>query len=167
MNLKFHYCIYKYPPTVHILSQLDPVLTPTFHFLKIYLDAILPSSSKSSKWSPSLKFLHQIRVYTSPLPTRATCPAHLILLYFITRTILDKDHKSLSCTWWSFYNFPVTSSLLGQNIILNTPLSSTLTVRFSLSLSNQVSHIQNKRQNYNSECLIFTFLVSKLEDRTF
>ena len=29
---------------------------------------------------------------------RATCPAHLILLHFITRTILGEQYKSFSCT---------------------------------------------------------------------
>ena len=29
-------------------------------------------------------------------PIRATCPAHLILLYFITRTILGEEYRSLS-----------------------------------------------------------------------
>jgi len=27
-------------------------------------------------------------------PIRATCPAHLILLYFITRKILDEEYRS-------------------------------------------------------------------------
>ena len=43
---------------------------------------------------------------------RDTCPAHLILLDFITRTILGEEHRSLISSLCSFLRSPVTSSLL-------------------------------------------------------
>jgi len=42
-----------------------------------------------------------------PSPIRTTCPTHLILLYFITRTILGEQYRSLSSSLCSFLHSPV------------------------------------------------------------
>jgi hypothetical protein len=58
---------------------------------------------------------------------------------FITHTIVGYEYKSWSSSLCSFLHSPVTSSLLGPNIPLNTPFSNTLNLRTSLNVSDQVS----------------------------
>jgi len=69
---------------------------------------------------------------------RATFPAHLVLLHFITRTILGEEYRSFSSSLCNLLHSPVTSSLLGPNIILNTIFSNTLSFLSSLNVSDQL-----------------------------
>jgi hypothetical protein len=77
---KVHYRIRKCLPTVLTLSQLDTVHTTIFHFLKIHLNIIFPSTTGSPHWSLSSGFPTKNLYAPFPSPSRSTCPAHLILL---------------------------------------------------------------------------------------
>ena len=95
-NQKVHYHIHMFPPILCILTKLDPVHVPTNHLLKFHLNIILLSTSVSPKLSLTFRYPQQNTVYTFPVPICATCPAYLILPYFITRKILVERSKSLS-----------------------------------------------------------------------
>ena len=51
--------------------------------------------------------------------------AHLILLNFITCTILGEEYRSFSSSLCNLLRSPITSFLLGPNILLNTIFSNT------------------------------------------
>jgi hypothetical protein len=73
-NPKVHYQSHKCPPPVLILSQLDPVYTPSSHFLKFYLNIIFPSTHVSLRWPLSWHIRHAS-------PTMYRCFALQQLLY--------------------------------------------------------------------------------------
>ena len=147
-NSKVHYRTHKRPAPVFTLGQPNPVHIPTSQLLGIHPNIIHPSTLRSPQWSPSLRFPHQEPIHPLSSPIRATCPAHLILLDFITRTILREEYKSFSSSLCNLLHSPVTSSLLGPNILLNTMFSNTLSFLSSrnkilLTVHNSLWHSRN------------------------
>ena len=124
-NPKVHYRTHKRPPPVSILSPPNPVLIPTSYLLEIHPNIIHPSATRSPQWFLSLRFPHQDPIHLLSSPIRATCPAHLILLDFITRTILGEvylysyytlfKHITISLfillSLYSFYSFYIYTNL--------------------------------------------------------
>ena len=139
-NSKVHYRTHKLPPPVSILDQPNPVPIPTSHLLEIHPNIIHPSMPRSPQWSLSLRFPHRDPIHPFSSPIRAICPAYLILLDFITRTLLGEEYKSFSYSLYSLHHSPVTSSFLGPNILLNTMFSNTFSFLSSHDVSDQVSH---------------------------
>ena len=79
-------------------------------------------------------------------------------LDIITRTILGKQYRSFSSSLCSFFHFPVASSLLDPNILLSTLFWNTLSLRSSLSVSDQVSHPYNT----TGKARLLLFLILRL-----
>jgi hypothetical protein len=64
---------------------------------------------------------------------RASCPAHIIVIVYITLTILVKDQKLRRFPFYDFLNPPVPFLPLGPHILKHSQSLGSLRVRDQLS----------------------------------
>ena len=83
--------------------------------------------------SPQDPIQSPLLTHTRHMPS----PSHSSRFYHCT--MLGEEYKSFSSSLCSHLQSPVTSSLLGPNILLNTMFSNTLSLLSSRNVSDQVS----------------------------
>jgi hypothetical protein len=97
----------------------------------------------------------------SSFSNRATYPYHLISRFLIVLIIFGKEYNLCS-----FLQPPVISFLFGQNILVNTLFSNTISLFCSCNIRNEVLHpYRTTGKIIVSYIPVFTLLDSRREDK--
>jgi hypothetical protein len=129
-NPKVLHRIHNSPPPARIPSQVNPLRTPPSNLPMIYSDPILPSTSRSSEWSLSFGLSYKNLVLFSLL-------SHVCHMHHPPHSPwLDLPNdiwglvQIMKTSLCNFLHSPVTSSLLGPNILLRTALRQLQSMHF-------------------------------------
>ena len=167
-NQKVYYWIHKSPPSVPILSQINPVPAPQSTFWRSVL--ILPSHLRLDLPSSLFPSCFPTKIlYTSHISAICTTfSTHLILPDLVIRMIIGEEYRSLSSLLCSLLYFHVTSSLLGTNILLSTVFPNTPSFISPSIWVTKFSHpYKTTGKIIVLHILIFVFLGIRLEDKRF
>jgi len=165
--MKLHHHMDKSQPLHHVVCQISLVHTIQSYCLKIHFNFLFllclgipndlfPSSFPVQNMYVLFFFIH------------ATCPAHLILLDFITQIIFGEQCKSWNSSLCHLTQSFVIPSLLVPNIFLSTLFSSICSLYSMLSVTFQGLHPYKTEGKIILMCVvIFIFFSSKWEETRF
>ena len=169
MESEISYRVHNSLPLVLVVGHIIQVHALQTYFFKIhFIDIVLPSMFRSSKFSLSVRCQNWNPLCTCLFPIIATRSVQLILLDLITRIRFNEQYQSCSSSLCSLFSSPpITSSLLEPNMFLNTILPIALSLCSSLSVSDRVSHLSKTTGRIIIlHILMFVFLGSR-EDKRF
>jgi hypothetical protein len=122
----------------------------------------IPSTHRSSEWSPSSSLSHQNLLYISFLSHACHMlrPPHSQWFAWLY-VVMSADNEALH-----YATSSITSSLLGPNILFSTLFSNSLSLCSSFNVRDQVSHpYKTTGRIMGLYVLTFTFLDNRREDK--